>query len=128
MLLLQRLAARTAAHRARAIHGDYASGEGTLMNNPAPNVLPLPPPRATAVALADRGFRVFPLKPGEKKPRFKGWWRDATRDADHPAIMCRWPSDSWPGIATGDWLLVIDPDKDKGGLEEVPKLGPFPDT
>jgi hypothetical protein len=67
---------------------------------------------AAALRLIERGFFVFPLRPGDKRPLpyFKQWEQRATRDPDY---VYRWWSDG-PyniGVATGpSQLLVIDCD------------------
>lgn len=80
--------------------------------------------RAEAVKLASRGFRVFPLQSGSKKPLRKGWQAAATADAF--TVLETWPADTCNvGIATGEDFTVIDADvKDgKPGLENVAAMG-----
>jgi hypothetical protein len=85
-----------------------------------------------ALDLASRGFRVFPLRPGEKIPRIKGWKDAATTDPEQ--IRGWWAQ--FPhaniGIATGRGLLVVDVDKHKDGVKKLRELfaahAPFPDT
>jgi hypothetical protein len=66
-----------------------------------------------ALAWAERGFAVFPLREGGKEPALKGSWRDmATRDPDR--IRGLWGRREYNvGVDTGD-LIVVDID-DKGG-------------
>ena len=66
---------------------------------------------ATALALAERGLAVHPLRPKAKEPLTPHGFRDATRD---PATIRRWWVD-WPtanpGIACGaSEVLVLDED------------------
>lgn len=78
-----------------------------------------------ARALASRGFRVFPLLPGQKEPDGKlaphGFY-DATTDL---AVIDRWatasPNANY-GIATGDGLFVLDSDN-QAGQEELDRRG-----
>lgn len=71
-----------------------------------------------ALALAAKGFWVFPLKPGAKTPAVKGWQESATRDPRRIASM--WNSGNFNvGISTSKFrddeaLVVIDVDNKKG--------------
>ena len=64
-----------------------------------------------ALHLAGRGFRVFPLLAGMKRPAFAGWQAAASTD---PAVVRAWFEGKYAeanvGIATGGGLLVIDAD------------------
>lgn len=82
-----------------------------------------------ALALARKGFRVFPTYPGAKNPAGgKGWQERATAD---PLAIC----DLWaanpnynPAIFTRGFV-VIDADTYKGAsLEKFRALGPLPET
>ena len=78
-----------------------------------------------AFALARKGFAVFPLLPGQKRPALGQWQQAATSDV-------LWVTENWPaghnvGISTTG-LVVIDVDAGKGGLEELTKLGELPPT
>ncbi|HEY5795419.1 MAG TPA: DUF3987 domain-containing protein [Bosea sp. (in: a-proteobacteria)] len=85
--------------------------------------------RARAVALAEQGFRVFPLLPGEKFPAVEGGFHQASPD---PARVYRFwtePLTGEPlnyniGIATGNDLVVIDVDirEGKNGQEAYQHL------
>ena len=60
---------------------------------------------------AANGYRVFPLKPGTKKPATKNGFKDATCDA---ASVGKWWTDlpdANIGIATGAGVLVVDVDR-----------------
>lgn len=60
---------------------------------------------------AANGYRVFPLKPGTKKPATKNGFKNATCDA---ASVGKWWTDSPDaniGIATGAGVLVVDVDR-----------------
>lgn len=72
---------------------------------------------ATALAAAGRGWPVFPLAKGGKRPAIKDWERRATTD---PArIRHCWAHGAWNiGIATGPaGLCVVDLDRPKPGQE-----------
>src|SRR5680860_804691 len=66
----------------------------------------------TAIAMACKGWRVFPVRPKQKRPKINEWQVQATTD---PAIIQRWWT-QWPtanvGIATGEGsnLVVLDVD------------------
>lgn len=100
---------------------------------------PLPPdPRevlAGALAAAERGWRVFPLVPGTKRPLWKAWATHATNEAD---VIRSWPG--WApggrrggrgrcdnvGIACGpSRLVVLDLDRPKPGPDGA-LVGPPP--
>lgn len=78
--------------------------------------------REIALAHARRGFLVFPIAPGEKKPPLVGAWQNvATSDA---AQIEQWWA-TWPSANVGihcDGLLVIDVDPKKGGFESLDAL------
>jgi len=64
-----------------------------------------------ALGYVDKGYKVFPLKKGKKKPATKHGFKDATDDA---AQVARWWSEmpgANIGIATGAGLLVVDVDR-----------------
>jgi len=71
---------------------------------------------AAALRLTERGFFVFPLRPGDKRPLpyFKHWEGRATRDPD---LVYKWWLNA-PyniGVATGpSHLLVVDCDTARG--------------
>jgi hypothetical protein len=66
-----------------------------------------------ALRLAAQGFRVFPLKPGEKTPAVANWPKRATRDEKQ--IQWWWKqSDYNIGVACGRGLMVLDYDMKPG--------------
>jgi hypothetical protein len=85
--------------------------------------------KTSALALAARGFRVFPCRPDKKFPAFEGWQEAATTD---PHLIAAWWSGMYReaniGVATGKGLLVLDFDAKNGkqglkSLEEMDMLG-----
>ena len=78
-----------------------------------------------ALAWAERGFRVFPLVPGSKKPMNEGWPDMATADAGEINALWRDPVTGWPqdynvGVLTND-MIVVDVD-DKNGKNGTASL------
>jgi hypothetical protein len=67
-----------------------------------------------ALALAGRGFRVFPLEPNGKKPWIKDWPKLAT--TNEKQIRAWWPlgDDHNIGLATGQGVVVLDYDMKPG--------------
>jgi hypothetical protein len=72
---------------------------------------------AAALACARRGWPVFPLAKGGKRPAIRDWEHRATTDPDR--IRFCWSRDAWNiGLATGPaGLVVVDLDRPKGGQE-----------
>lgn len=89
-----------------------------------------------ALALAARGWAVFPCVPGDKVPRIKKGFLGASRT---PSVLRRWWK-SWPdaniGVATGPasgfWALDIDTFDEAGGDLTLAAMerehGPLPAT
>lgn len=77
----------------------------------------------SALSLAKRGFRVFPLKVKGWTPAHKGWQQEATTDL--LSIMETWSDADYNiGVATGNGLLVVDVD-DKPGKNGSASLDAF---
>ena len=70
----------------------------------------------SALALAARGWHVFPCEPGGKRPALRGNWQDhATTHGDRIRAWWRRPAYNI-GIACGpSGLVVIDLDVPRGG-------------
>lgn len=88
--------------------------------------------KATALALAEQGLRVFPVTPNAKKPPLlKSWEKRASTEAQ--AIERWWGKtpEANVGIHCAN-LLVVDIDADKNGLasikEQIAEHGPLPET
>lgn len=104
-----------------------ANAPPELADMPAPDTWDDPAPAILdhALAMATRGFRVFPLRPGEKEP-FKGfaWKTEATAD---PATIRAWftahPVANY-AVAAGDGLLIVDLDPRAGSDASLQAL-PF---
>lgn len=77
----------------------------------------------SALSLAERGFRIFPLSRRGWKPAHKGWQAEATTDL---LQIFEWWSeaDFNIGVATGQGLVVIDVD-DKSGKNGSKTLDAF---
>src|SRR5439155_4363373 len=76
------------------------------------------------LALADRGWPVFPCRTGEKNPATEHGFKDATRDR---AQIEEWFGNGSnfnvavpTGAETGIW--AVDVDKKNGGLESLKRL------
>jgi hypothetical protein len=71
---------------------------------------------ADALALAGRGYAVFPVLPGDKRPMTPRGFHDATADPDQ---ICDWFTDRPDAnlaIRTGELIVVdVDPDGLEGG-------------
>ncbi|HEY9476631.1 MAG TPA: bifunctional DNA primase/polymerase [Mycobacteriales bacterium] len=83
---------------------------------PNPKTPDRPALLAAAVAAVVRGWRVHPLRPGDKRPVFEDWEHHATADPDR---VTRWwtahPTHN-VGVACGpSGLVVIDLDQPKPG-------------
>jgi len=86
-----------------------------------------------ALAYAEKGWRVHPLIPKDKKPLIAKWQEMATADA---IIITEWWT-KWPsaniGIATGEGsgFFVLDVDGEKGSRSLTVmenEIGPIPET
>jgi hypothetical protein len=67
-----------------------------------------------ALAIAALGWRVFPLRPGQKEPAVNDWPRVATADPAQIRLWAdRFPDCNW-GVLCGDGLSVVDLDGEKG--------------
>lgn len=111
----------------RCGHGvDDVTGRGT---HPACDPQPDPHPATSrpdpagglltaALATAERGWRVFPLRPGGKRPAVRDWENRATIDPDR--ITRCWQSGPYNiGIACGPSRLVVV-DLDQAKPEDTP--------
>lgn len=84
--------------------------------------------KEAALSWAARGFRVFPVRPGDKVPPTGMKWKEqATRDAAQ--IKAWWafePSYNY-GVVGGDGALIVDVDAHKNGYAALIELD-LPDT
>jgi hypothetical protein len=91
------------------------------MSAPLAGVTSAPAPSddvlATALAWAERGRRVFPLIPGEKRPAVR-WTEVATTDTAWITSLFNPLLEHGLGLPTGDGLIVVDVDLAKGA--EIP--------
>lgn len=72
-----------------------------------------------ALAAAERGWHVFPLRPGDKRPAIQDWEHRATTDA-HRVTTCWATAPYNVGIACGpSRLVVVDLDVPKPGTPTV---------
>lgn len=76
-----------------------------------------------ALAWARRGFRIFPLIPGKKKPAVKGFSAVATTDED--LINLWWSAEDYNiGVDTTGMVVVdVDVKEGKRGIESFTALG-----
>jgi hypothetical protein len=81
-----------------------------------------------ALAWAARGFRVFPITPGDKVPPAKlAWKTEATTDPERiRAWFASEPNYNY-GVATGNGTLVVDVDANKNGYAALLDLD-LPET
>lgn len=84
-----------------------------------------------ALALAKRGFKVFPLEIDGNKPAHEGWQEQATTDPAEIRALWTDPFGQMipfnTGVATGQGLTVVDVDtkSDRPGLESLDELVTF---
>ena len=86
-----------------------------------------------ACKYAMRGWKVFPLIPGEKRPIQSGGFHNATDDIE---AICSWNPNCNIGVATGSvsgfWVLDIDIKGESNGVESmkkaIAKYGDLPET
>ncbi len=73
-----------------------------------------------ALGLAGRKWRVFPLRPGDKRPAVRDWESRATTDTDR--ITSAWTAGPFNiGVASGpSGLVVVDLDRPKPGTVPPP--------
>lgn len=79
-----------------------------------------------ALELAAQGFRVMPL--AGKVPVLPNWTVLASNKPDEVCELFRARPGANVGIATGQGLVVIDVDPDRGGAESLRGLPEFPPT
>lgn len=94
-------------------------------------------PGQLALAYASLGWRVLPIKPGEKRPPMNSWQTFASNE---PKNIVNWFKNLYRGfgvgVATGEasnvWVLDVDTGPDKPGDASVAALeaehGPLPAT
>jgi len=86
-----------------------------------------------ACKYAQRGWKVFPLVAGEKRPLHQGGFHNATDDIE---AICTWNPNCNLGVATGSvsgfWVLDIDIKGESNGVESmkkaIAKYGDLPET
>ena len=91
------------------------------MTYPVPSAL-----RSAALTAAERGWPVFPLRPGDKRPAISSWEERATTDrARIERCWARTPYNI--GLATGPaGLVVVDLDTPKGANDVPPAAWALP--
>lgn len=77
---------------------------------------------SAALSYAARGWRVLPLRPGQKLPLLKGWPERASSD---PETIRKWWN-QWPraniGLITGEHFVVVDVDYKHDGARSIRKI------
>lgn len=85
-----------------------------------------------ALTYAIMDYRVFPCAPRGKRPITERGFKDATTDLEQIERWWTENPDANVAVATGDGLLVIDPDRRNGGDKTLETLeaafGPLPRT
>ena len=78
--------------------------------------------RDTALGLAARGFKIFPIKAGSKSPPLVNGWQHAATD-DPAQINAWWTQfpDANPGVHCAG-MVVLDVDAHKGGFDSLALL------
>lgn len=76
-----------------------------------------------AIGYAVDGFRVLPLHPRGKRPRWDDWTHEATSDCDKIAAHWQANPDDNIGLLTGNGFVVLD--LDTGGVESLQELQRF---
>src|SRR5215472_8686738 len=96
-----------------------------LSKRPCPRAMttPSPPSCDDLLALAAKGWRVFPCRPRAKEPLIPEWQHKATMDSRQ---ICAWyaehPGCNWGiacGAGSGVWVLDVDGDKGKESLKRL---------
>lgn len=78
--------------------------------------------RAAAVRAAERGWRVFPTRPGGKEPREGLKWPQAATGDPVMVARCSWqPGENYGVAAKRSGLVIIDLDCPKPGYELPPE-------
>jgi Bifunctional DNA primase/polymerase, N-terminal len=108
--------------RAHLAAGDDLSGSGAPRpgekdRGPAPG-----PMLVSALAVAEAGLRVIPLKDRSKVPRLRAWQKNGTTDRKTIEGWFRQYPGSNLGICTGGGFIVLDVDPKNGGAEALAKL------
>ena len=75
-----------------------------------------------AMHLARQGFRVHPLKPGQKTPQLNAWQKQATTDFGQIDIWWKNNRTANIGIACGGGFFVLDEDPRHGSDEAIAML------
>jgi hypothetical protein len=83
--------------------------------------------RSAVLRMADRGWRLFPIKPRGKQPLIDDWPRQATHEGPRlETWMDRFPGSNW-GVITGpeSGMFVLDVDGDEGhrGIVDLERRG-----
>lgn len=82
-----------------------------------------------AVRLAEKGFHVFPCKPGEKEPATPHGHKAASNDPEKVRRLFAGPSDYNIGLVPGrSGHVVVDVDSEEGESELRRLWGEIPDT
>src|SRR6185437_4644223 len=99
-----------------------AATHGNLSASVNPSLVTMTQMREIALATARKGFKIFPIAGGCKKPPLIVGWQVCATD-DETLINEWWAT--WPNANVGihcDGLIVLDVDKGKGGYDSLSKL------